>query len=122
PRQNETSAGLMGNARTSNTTSPASGGPTSGTSAQRRPSSGGPYRSSSTCFIGSSPSRRQRTGSRLLEVDPLVHGQSLQMTAQAVEPHLAGTETHPLAPAENPTAPGVGALRGRDRQTDGTSE
>src|SRR5437867_12060017 len=52
------SAGLIGKARTSNTTSPALGAPTSGTSAQRRPSSGWPYRSSRICFIGSPPSRR----------------------------------------------------------------
>ena len=42
PRQNEMSAGLIGNASTSKTTSPAPGAPTSGTSAQRRPSSGWP--------------------------------------------------------------------------------
>src|SRR5215813_13788269 len=47
------SAGLIGNATMSNTTSPAAGGPTSGTSAQRATSSGRPYRSIRTCFIAS---------------------------------------------------------------------
>src|SRR5438093_7499899 len=118
------SAGLIGNARTSNTTSPASGAPTSGTSAQRRPSSGWPYRSSSICFIPSSPSSRpfQSNVSRLFEVDPLVHRQPLEMAAQAVEPHLAGTQAHPLAPAENAAASGIGALGGRDRPAYGAAE
>src|SRR6266545_4859326 len=183
------SAGLIGNARTSKTTSPAPGAPTSATSAQRRPSSGWPYRSSSICFIGSPPSTaafrhaalviitgcptrtrlnvsaaanlsrhaaaprkpsavrttartsaattvapmapcrltRRRPNARraisgLFEVDPLVHRQPLEMAAQAVEPHLAGTQAHPLAPAENATAPGIGPLGGRDRQVDGTAE
>src|SRR5260370_18461195 len=46
------SAGLMGKASTSNTTSSALGAPTSGTSAQRATSQGVPYFSMSTCFIG----------------------------------------------------------------------
>src|SRR3989442_12855535 len=64
----------------------------------------------------------RRAISRLLEVDPLVHRQPLEMAAQAVEPHLAGTQAHPLAPAENATAPGIGPLGGRDRQADGAAE
>src|SRR5437879_11937188 len=120
------SAGLIGNARTSNTTSPASGAPRSGTSAQRRPSSGWPYRSSSTCFIFSSPSSRHLANqqgardslSRLLEVDPLVHRQPLEVAEQAVEPHLARTQAQPLAPARNPTTPGIGDVSGHDRQAD----
>src|SRR5690348_12017316 len=45
------SAGLIGKASTSNTTSSAVGAPTSGTSAQRATSQGVPYLSMSTCFI-----------------------------------------------------------------------
>src|SRR6266850_284129 len=56
------SAGLIGNARTSNTTSPAPGAPTSGTSAQRTPSSGAPYFSSTTCFIARLRSNLQHVG------------------------------------------------------------
>jgi len=44
------------------------------------------------------------------------------MAAQAVEPHLAGPQAHPLAPAENATAPGIGALGSRDRQADRAPE
>src|SRR5215831_10739899 len=46
------SAGLIGKASTSNTTSSAAGAPTSSTSAQRATSHGVPYFSMSTCFIG----------------------------------------------------------------------
>src|SRR4030095_12550481 len=60
--------------------------------------------------------------SRLLEVDSLGHRQRLEIAAQAVEPHLGGPEAHPLAPSENSTAPGFGAVSVRDRQTDGTAE
>src|SRR5580765_4903437 len=60
--------------------------------------------------------------SRLLEVDSLGHRQPLEIAAQAVEPHLGGPEAHPLAPSENPTASGFGAVSGCDRQTDGTAE
>src|SRR5262244_1713660 len=45
------SAGLIGKASTSNTTSSVVGAPTSGTSAQRATSQGVPYFSMSTCFI-----------------------------------------------------------------------
>src|SRR5215813_9954646 len=62
------------------------------------------------------------TLSRLLEVDPLVHGQSLKLAAQTVEPHLRGAQAHPLAPAENAAAPGLGPLCGRDGQADGAAE
>src|SRR5215470_14433129 len=45
------SAGLIGKASTSNTTSSAAGAPMSATSAQRATSQGVPYFSMSTCFI-----------------------------------------------------------------------
>src|SRR6267142_5158228 len=62
------------------------------------------------------------TLSRFLEVDPLVHRESLELAAQAVEPHLGGAQADPLAPAENAATPGLGAVRGRDGQADGATE
>ena len=43
--------------------------------------------------------------SRLLEVDPLVHGEPLEVPAKAVEPHLDRSQADPLATAEDATAP-----------------
>src|SRR5262245_30961939 len=62
------------------------------------------------------------TLSRLLEVDPLVYGQPLELAAQAVEAHLGGAQADPLAPAENTAAPRLGPIRGGDGQADGAAE
>src|SRR5262245_949221 len=62
------------------------------------------------------------TLSRLLEVDPLVHRQPLELAAQAVEPHLGGAQADPLASAENAASPRLGPARGRDGQADGAAE
>src|SRR5438132_288592 len=60
--------------------------------------------------------------SRLFEVDPLVHGQPLEIPAQAVEPHLDRAEAHPLAAAQDAAAPRGGLRLRRDRQSDGPAE
>src|SRR5262245_51400914 len=96
------SAGLIGNARTSNTTSPAPGAPTSGTSAQRRPSSGLPYRSSSTCFIRSSLSTRTviSSSARQLPAQPVAEGAAHdQLLVASAEPgQLLREHRHALPP------------------------
>src|SRR2546423_6787348 len=85
--------------------------------AARKPSATSP--TASTSVARTIPAMRRpriiERPSRLLEVDALVHGQALQLAPQAIEPHLAGAEPHPLATAEDPAAPGVDALRGGDR-------
>src|SRR3989442_7206919 len=75
----------------------------------------------STISMRVAPSCRLEA-SCLLEVDPLVHRQALQVTAQAVEPHLGGAQADPLSPTQDPTAPGFDAVGGRDRQTYGPTE
>src|SRR5882724_9768331 len=84
------SAGLTGNARTSKTTSPAPG-----TSAQRSPSSGWPYRSSTICFIGASPSRE-------LPAEPVAdrasHDELLVLRRQPGQ--LLGEHRHALFPRD----------------------
>src|SRR2546430_9440643 len=43
----------------------------------------------------------------------------LEVAAQAVQPHLDRSQPHPLAAAEDATAPGRDLVLGRDRQADG---
>src|SRR3989442_12630791 len=66
--------------------------------------------------------RRTRAASSFLEIDPLVDGQALQMTAQAVQPHLDGAQAYPLATADDAAAPRGDLRLGRDGQTDGAAE
>src|SRR5882724_1087810 len=44
------------------------------------------------------------------------------MAAQTVEAHLGGAQADPLAPTQNPAAPGFDAVGRRNRQTYGATE
>src|SRR5437870_1634532 len=59
---------------------------------------------------------------RLLEVDALVDGQSLQIAPQAVQAHLDGAQADPLAAAQDARAPRGGLRLGGDGQADGAAE
>src|SRR4030095_7179480 len=60
--------------------------------------------------------------SGLLEVDPLVDRQPLQVAAQAVESHLDGTQAHPFAPAQDAGLARYRVPLGGDREADRASE
>src|SRR5579864_939643 len=88
----------MGKASTSKTTSPAVGAPGSATSTQRTASSGAPYRSSSTCFIGTSTwgasDQEGEVGERL--------GRVHEHDRLAAHPELALDAAEPVGGAARP--------------------
>src|SRR5262245_61013467 len=90
------SAGLIGNARTSKTTSPAPGAPTSGTSAHSTLSSGGPYRSRMICFMGRPPSRCELPAEPVADRAP--HDELLVLLGQPGQ--LLGEHGHALLPRD----------------------
>src|SRR5687768_12339179 len=57
-----------------------------------------------------------------LEVDALVHGQALEVAAQAVEPHLGRAETHPFAAADDAAASRGHAMARGDREAHRAAE
>src|SRR2546430_10093935 len=75
-------------------------------------------------FLSETMKARSRTTTgrilfHLLEIDALVHRQSLQIAAQAVEAHFDRAEAHPLAAADDAAAAWRDVVLGRDRETHG---
>src|SRR5205823_6668827 len=69
-----------------------------------------------------SPARRSRPTSRLLEIGALVHGQALEVAAEAVQSELHRAQAHPFPSAENAAAPGLHLPRAGDGEADGATE